>query len=43
MSRIALGRLGRPDAIAEVVACRASDAARWLTGEVLHVTGGQRI
>ena len=43
MSRIALGRLGRPDAIAEVVACLASDAARWITGEVLHVTGGQRI
>jgi 3-oxoacyl-[acyl-carrier protein] reductase len=42
VERIALGRLGRPDDIAEVVAFLASDEARWITGEVLHVNGGQR-
>jgi 3-oxoacyl-[acyl-carrier protein] reductase len=43
ISRIALGRLGRPDEIADVVAFLASEEARWITGETLHVSGGQRL
>ena len=38
----ALGRLGVPDDIAGVAAFLASDDARWITGETLHVNGGQR-
>lgn len=36
----ALGRLGRPDDIADVVAFLAGDGARWVTGQVLSATGG---
>ena len=43
VERIALGRLGRPDDIAEVVAFLASDAGYWITGEILHANGGQRL
>ncbi|GJD44273.1 3-oxoacyl-[acyl-carrier-protein] reductase FabG [Methylobacterium cerastii] len=35
-----LGRAGRPDDIADVVAFLASDEARWLTGEVITASGG---
>ena len=35
-----LGRLGRPDDIADVVAFIASDEARWVNGEVIPVNGG---
>lgn len=38
----ALGRLGRPDDIAEVVAFLASENARWITGEVIGASGGLR-
>lgn len=37
-----LGRAGRPDDIADVVAFLASDDARWLTGEVITASGGIR-
>ena len=37
-----LGRAGRPDDIAGVVAFLASDDARWLTGEVITASGGIR-
>ncbi len=43
IARVSLGRLGRPDDIADVVAFLASGAARWITGETLHVSGGQRL
>lgn len=43
IARISLGRLGRPDDIADVVAFLVSDAARWITGETIHVSGGQRL
>lgn len=34
-------RVGRPDDIAQAVAFLASEAAGFITGEVLHVTGGR--
>lgn len=39
---IALGRLGRPEDIAGVVALLVSDDAGWITGQVIHADGGQR-
>jgi 3-oxoacyl-[acyl-carrier protein] reductase len=41
-ARASLRRNGHPDDIAEVVAFLASDAAHWITGEILHANGGQR-
>ncbi len=38
----ALGRLGTPDDIADVVAFLLSDDAKWLTGQVLDANGGLR-
>lgn len=35
-----LGRLGRPDDIADVVAFLAGDGGRWITGQNLRVGGG---
>jgi 3-oxoacyl-[acyl-carrier protein] reductase len=37
-----LGRAGRPDDIADVVAFIASDDARWVTGSLLQAGGGNR-
>ena len=39
---IALGRLGRPEDIAGVVALLASEDAGWITGQIIHADGGQR-
>ncbi|MEU1046900.1 SDR family oxidoreductase [Streptomyces sp. NPDC005897] len=36
----ALDRLGRPDDVADVVVFLASDAARWITGQVVDASGG---
>ncbi|WP_189710113.1 SDR family oxidoreductase [Streptomyces phaeofaciens] len=36
----ALGRLGGPADVADVVAFLASDAARWITGQVIDASGG---
>lgn len=36
----ALSRLGTPDDVADVVAFLASDAARWVTGQILDASGG---
>jgi 3-oxoacyl-[acyl-carrier protein] reductase len=40
LGKIALGRLGQPDDIANAVAFLASPGAAWITGETLHVNGG---
>jgi NAD(P)-dependent dehydrogenase (short-subunit alcohol dehydrogenase family) len=39
----ALKRLAQPDDIAPVVAFLASDDARWITGESIHVDGGSKL
>jgi 3-oxoacyl-[acyl-carrier protein] reductase len=39
-AQIALGRFGSASDIAEAVAFLASPAARYITGETLHVNGG---
>ncbi len=36
-----LQRLGQPDDIADVVAFLASNDARWITGQIIPVNGGQ--
>jgi 3-oxoacyl-[acyl-carrier protein] reductase len=38
--RTALRRLGTPEEIASVVCFLATDAARWITGEAIQVSGG---
>jgi 3-oxoacyl-[acyl-carrier protein] reductase len=40
VKRTALGRLGTPEDIADVVCFLASDAGRWVTGETIQVSGG---
>ncbi|MGP3959287.1 SDR family oxidoreductase [Nonomuraea sp. 3N208] len=39
-SLAALGRLGQPEDIADIVAFLASDDARWVTGRAIDATGG---
>ncbi|MBI3002780.1 MAG: 3-oxoacyl-[acyl-carrier-protein] reductase [candidate division NC10 bacterium] len=39
-TQIPLGRFGSPGEVAEVVAFLASDAAAYITGQVIHVNGG---
>lgn len=39
----ALARIGEPDDIGSAIAFLVSDAARWITGEVMVVDGGQRL
>lgn len=39
--RVPLGRVGRPEDIADVVGFLASDGARWITGQSIAVDGGQ--
>jgi 3-oxoacyl-[acyl-carrier protein] reductase len=43
VSRTALGRIGQPADVARVVAFLASDAAGWITGQVIGVDGGLRL
>ena len=38
-----LGRVGRPEDIADVTVFLCSEQARWLTGQLLYVGGGHRI
>ena len=39
----ALKRVAQPDDVGDVVAFLASDAARWMTGDTLHVDGGSKL
>lgn len=39
-ARTPLGRLGEPRDIADVVALLAGPDARWITGQIIHATGG---
>jgi 3-oxoacyl-[acyl-carrier protein] reductase len=43
LAEIVLGRLGKPEEVATVVAFLCSEAARHITGEVIQVDGGQYI
>lgn len=40
---IPLRRVGEPADIADVIVFLASDQARWLTGQVIKVSGGHEI
>ena len=40
---VALGRVGQPEDIADIVAFLASDQGRWITGQRIDATGGQRL
>jgi NAD(P)-dependent dehydrogenase (short-subunit alcohol dehydrogenase family) len=39
----ALKRVAQPDDVGDVVAFLASDAARWITGDVVRVDGGSKL
>nr|WP_028810139.1 SDR family oxidoreductase [Streptomyces sp. 351MFTsu5.1] len=39
----ALGRVGRPEDVADIVAFLASDDARWVTGQTIDATGGSQL
>jgi 3-oxoacyl-[acyl-carrier protein] reductase len=41
LPRIPLGRIGRPEDVADAVLFLASHQARWITGQLLYVGGGQ--
>jgi 3-oxoacyl-[acyl-carrier protein] reductase len=40
IARTPLGRIGKPVDLADAVSLLASDDARWITGQVIQVTGG---
>jgi 3-oxoacyl-[acyl-carrier protein] reductase len=39
----ALKRLAEPDDIGDVIAFLASEKARWITGDTIHVDGGSKL
>jgi 3-oxoacyl-[acyl-carrier protein] reductase len=38
-----LGRVGRPEDVADVIVFLASDQAHWLTGQLIYAGGGWRM
>jgi 3-oxoacyl-[acyl-carrier protein] reductase len=42
IAKTPLGRFGRPEDTARIAVFLASDASGWLTGEILHASGGAR-
>ena len=38
-----LKRIAQPDDIGGVVAFLASEEARWVTGDIIHVDGGSKL
>jgi 3-oxoacyl-[acyl-carrier protein] reductase len=42
IAKTPLGRFGQPEDIAHIAVFLASDASGWLTGEILHASGGAR-
>ena len=40
---IPLGRLGEPEDVADVIVFLASEQARWVTGQLIHVGGGHAV
>ncbi len=43
LAHVPLGRLGRPEDIADCVVFLASDLASWITGQLFYVDGGQSL
>jgi len=40
IQQIPLGKLGRPEDVAEAVYWLCSDRAAYITGQIIHVSGG---
>ena len=40
LSQVPLGRAGEPEDVAGVVAFLASERASYITGQVIHISGG---
>ena len=43
LGQVPLGRAGTPEDVADAVAFLASDQAAYITGQVIHVSGGMYI